>query len=35
MHDWTKDLYTLRHHWKWVCLLAVVMGGVLFLSSSR
>ena len=21
MPDWTKDLYTLRYHWKWVGLL--------------
>ena len=33
MTDWTKDLYTLRYHWKWAGLLVVlVVGGVLLLA---
>ena len=33
MPDWTKDLYTLRYHWKWAGLLGVLLaGGVLLLA---
>ena len=33
MPDWTKDLYTLRYHWKWAGLLVVLLaGGVLLLA---
>ena len=29
MPDWTKDLYILRYHWKWIGLLVVVVGSIL------
>ena len=31
MPDWTKDLYMLRYHWKWACLLVLplAVGGLL------
>ena len=29
MPDWTKDLYVLRYHWKWIGLLVVVVGSIL------
>ena len=33
MPDWTKDLYTLRYHWQWSSLLAVLtVGSVLLLT---
>ena len=31
MPDWTKDLYVLRYHWKWVALLVVLVVGSILL----
>ena len=32
MPDWTKDLYVLRYHWKWVALLLLLVVGSVLLA---